>query len=145
METEPASAVDRVPPDFTQSQDGSLGLDYDGRRFRPVTADDQAPAAHYHQAADLLWADFSGGHVRRGTLVGTCKDDGVLDFGYSMVTDGGDVITGRCHSIPELLSDGRIRLTEHWERFPPHASSGVSYLEEVAPHGNGAGPVTSAR
>ena len=107
-------------------------IDYDGRRFSPVTdPPEDTPVAHYHQSGDLLWGEFSGADVRRGTLVGTCDPQGVLDFAYCMVNAGGEVLTGLCRSVPEVLADGRIRLTEHWERFGPGASSGVSALEEL--------------
>jgi hypothetical protein len=113
-----------------------IPVSYDGRRFRAVadgTDGGDASSAVYRQDGDLLWAEFSGGGVRRGMLVGTCGPDGVLDFGYSMVTGTGEVICGRCHSLPERMPDGRIRLAEHWERFGPHAGTGVSYLEEADP------------
>ena len=106
-------------------------INYDGRLFRPVTdAPGELPTARYHQAQDLLWGEFAGGEVRRGSLTGTCDADGTLRFAYCMVVDGGQVITGLCRSVPELLPDGRIRLTEYWERFGPEADSGVSALEE---------------
>lgn len=111
----------------------AAAVNYDGRRFRAVADGSAASLAHYHQQGDLVWAEFSGGGVRRGMLVGRCGRDGVIDFGYSMVADTGELVSGRCHSLPELMPDGRIRLTEHWERFPPHAAAGVSCLEEVGP------------
>jgi hypothetical protein len=105
---------------------------YHGRRFRAATGDGGGvPVAHYHQDADLVWGEFTGGHVRRGSLVGTCGPDGVLDFTYCMADEDGQVISGRCHSVPDRLDDGRIRLTERWERYGPHAAMGISYLEEV--------------
>lgn len=107
-------------------------IDYDGRRFSPVPATSaSATIAHYHQQQDLLWAEFAGGEIRRGSLAGTSTPDGVLRFGYCMVLADGEVITGVCRSFPEVLADGRIRLTEHWERFGAAASSGISTLEEL--------------
>lgn len=108
-------------------------INYNGRLFRPVTdTPAETPVARYHQTQDLLWGEFSGGEVRRGSLTGTCDDDGVLRFAYCMVVDGGEVVTGLCRSVPEVLPDGRIRLTEYWERFGAGASQGVSALEELA-------------
>ena len=108
-------------------------INYNGRLFRPVTdTPSETPVAHYHQTRDLLWGEFSGGEVRRGSLTGTCDTDGVLNFAYCMVAQDGEVVTGLCRSVPEVLADGRIRLTEYWERFGPGASSGVSALEELA-------------
>ncbi|MDQ1721863.1 MAG: hypothetical protein QOI26_1597 [Pseudonocardiales bacterium] len=113
-------------------------IDYDGRRFSPVTATSghagtagSVTVAHYHQSQDLVWAEFSGGEVRRGSIAGTSSADGVLQFAYCMVLKSGEAVTGVCHSIPEVLADGRIRLTEHWERFGSGASSGISALEEL--------------
>jgi hypothetical protein len=109
-------------------------IDYDGRRFSPVPSTSPEPTiAHYHQHQDLLWAEFSGGEVRRGSIAGTSATDGELRFGYCMVLTSGQVITGVCRSIPEVLPDGRIRLAEHWERFGDGAASGISVLEELPP------------
>ncbi|MEH1098288.1 hypothetical protein [Micromonospora sp. CPCC 205561] len=109
-------------------------ISYDGRRFRrpEEVTDDLATTATYHQQGDLVWADFAGGEVRRGSLVGRCAEDGTIAFSYSMVLRGGDVISGRSTSRPEVLADGRIRLHEEWERFAPRAGAGTSAIEEAA-------------
>jgi hypothetical protein len=110
-------------------------IDFNGKRFSPA-GDEEAgegdrPVASYRQRGDLLWADFSGGSVRRGSLTGVCRPDEVLEFTYTMVLADGSVLAGHCESTPELLPDGRIRLHERWERYGPHAASGVSLLDEV--------------
>ncbi len=107
-------------------------INYDGRNFSPVrdSAGEQ-PVAHYHQAGDLVWGEFSGAEIRRGQLVGRCGADGVVRFSYGMVLDDGVIITGFCRAVPEVMADGRVRLTEHYERFGEGASRGISILEEV--------------
>jgi len=107
------------------------GISYDEVTFR-VPDETHGPSARYHQQGDLVWADFGGGEVRRGSVVGTCDDDGVLRLSYCMVLRGGGIIAGRSTSTPQRLADGRIRLTERWERYGPDAASGVSYLEQVS-------------
>jgi hypothetical protein len=109
------------------------GINYDGRRFRPVGHGADAPVATYRQRDDLLWADFSGGNARRGSLTGVCTPDGRLRFAYTMVLDGGEIISGYCESTPEVLADGRIRLHETWQRYGANATSGTSQIEEVPP------------
>jgi hypothetical protein len=106
-------------------------IDYDGRRFRPAEADAEGRTAVYRQDGDLLWGTFSGGRARRGTLSGVCAPDGTLDFAYCMVLDDGEVVSGRCHSTPELRADGGVDLREEWERYGKHAAMGVSYLKEI--------------
>ncbi|MBD0743150.1 hypothetical protein [Streptomyces sp. CBMA152] len=105
--------------------------DLDGRRFRNAAYGEQAPVALYRQDGDLLWADFEGGDVRRGALSGRRLPDGTLEFAYSMVMASGDIIAGRCHSTVEVGPDGRATLHETWERYGPHADTGVSTLVEV--------------
>lgn len=106
-------------------------INYDGRRFRPVGADDRNVGT-YRQNGDLVWGDFGGGGgVRRGSLCGLCAADGTLEFAYTMVLDSGEIVSGRCVSTPRALPDGRIGLVEAWERYGPNPATGVSELEEV--------------
>jgi len=111
-------------------------IGYDGRRFSPVSdSPGPRPVAHYHQRDDLVWGEFAGGDVRCGSLAGTSDADGVLRFGYCMVLDSGRTLVGICRSVPEILDDGRIRLTEYWERFGDGAGTGISALEELPASG----------
>lgn len=41
-------------------------------------------------------------------------------------------MTGRCHSVPEVLADGRIRLHEQWQWTSGNQSKGESVIEEIA-------------
>jgi hypothetical protein len=106
-------------------------INYDGRRFRALGHGPDAPTATYRQSGDLLWAEFGGGSVRRGTLSGLVAPDGSLEFAYTMVLESGEVIPGHCASKPEILDDGRILLHETWQRFGAHAATGTSQIEEV--------------
>lgn len=109
-----------------------MTIRYDGRRFRVADQPgDDVPQARYHQHGDLVWAEFGGGGVRRGSLAGTCDPDGVLRLAYCMVLAGGELVSGQCVSTPIVLADGRVRLAEQWERFGPQPAAGMSYLEEV--------------
>lgn len=107
-----------------------MSIDYEGREFRKLEAEDGV-TARYHQEDDLVWADFTGGPVRRGTVNGICGPDGTLRFAYTMVLDGGDVIAGSSVNTPEFDADGGLLLREEWERYGPHAETGVSYLAEA--------------
>lgn len=107
-------------------------IDYDGRRFRPTPPDGGEPSTavgRYHQAGDLIWAEFAGASARAGRLVGTCRPDGTIDAVYCLVTTQGETIAGSLVSTPTVLTDGRVALTERWRRMD--GSSGVSQLEEV--------------
>ncbi|MCK8675996.1 MULTISPECIES: hypothetical protein [Streptomyces] len=107
-----------------------MSIDYNGRQFRKLASQDGVTAV-YHQRDDLVWADFEGGPVRRGSVNGVCDPDGILRLAYTMVMDCGDVIAGRTVNTPEQGADGGLLLREEWERYGPHAETGVSYLSEV--------------
>lgn len=105
-------------------------IDYDGRVFRPVPdPTDEGARGRYHQAGDLVWAEFGGGPLRTGRLVGTCTPDGTITGGYCQVHADGAVVAGQLTSTPQVLPDGRVVLTENWRRAD--GSSGQSRIEEV--------------
>ncbi|MGH3656074.1 MAG: hypothetical protein ACRDUA_05400, partial [Micromonosporaceae bacterium] len=106
-------------------------IDYTDRVFRSVEHPDIT--GHYHSDGDLVWAEFSGAPVSLGRLVGHRAADGSLELAYSYRLASGDLVAGRCTSRPEVLPDGRIRLTEHFRRLDGKA--GVSVIEELPrPH-----------
>lgn len=108
-------------------------IDYDDRFFSsgaPETATAQgSPVGHYHQQGEQVWAEFHGGKVVVGRLVGTCDPGGILRLAYCQVLLDGQVIAGTCTSTPEHLPDGRLRLHEEWRRLD--GSTGVSCIEEI--------------
>ena len=109
-----------------------MSIDYDGRTFRPTkngSADLPGALGRYTQRGDLIEAVISGGAVRTGHLVATADADGVLDAAYCLVLVSGEVVAGRCESLPTVLPDGRLRLTERWRR--DDGSIGVTVIEEV--------------
>jgi hypothetical protein len=114
-----------------------LAFDYDGLTFvsaaaaETTGADGDVPRGHYHQRGDLVWGEFSGGTVRRGSLAGRCAPDGTIRFAYCQVLVDGRVVAGECVSRPARLPDGRIRLREEWQRYGPHADRGVSIVDET--------------
>jgi hypothetical protein len=103
-------------------------LDYDGRRFR---AEGSTAVAVYRQEGDLVWAEVSGGEVRRGTLAGLRDAAGALHLGYTIVLATGEVVCGHTVNTPEFTDDGRVRLRGLWERYRPRAATGTDYLDEV--------------
>lgn len=109
-------------------------MNYDGRRFASSAAETagaggDTPVGHYHQAGDVIWAEFAGGAVRSGRLVGSCGADGVLDLAYVQLLASGELAAGRMTSVPHPLPDGRVRLEERWRR--DDGSTGTSWIEEV--------------
>ena len=111
-------------------------FDLEGRQFASVQNSgsgevDAQTRFQYHQKEDIIWATYSGGAIRFGTLTGLVMADGQLDFRYAHVNDKNEMMTGRCLSTPETLADGRLRFHESWQWTSGDMSSGNSTIEEV--------------
>lgn len=118
-----------------------MPIDYDGRRFRPVTNSPNGQVSgdtefEYHQIDDIVWATYHGGSIRFGTLTGRVDEDGSLAFHYVHVATDGTTMTGWCRSTPEVLEDGRIRLREEWQWTSGDHSAGTSTIEETTDVGS---------
>ncbi|MFG2431370.1 hypothetical protein [Streptomyces sp. NPDC048590] len=107
----------------------------DGLVLAPVA--DQAPGQvgtgtrfTYHEEEGRIWAEYAGGDVVRGHLVGTREADR-LDFRYVQLKRDGTTSGGHCVSAVTDLPDGRVRLDETWE-WESQAGSGTSVVEELA-------------
>ncbi len=87
---------------------------------------------HYRHEGNSIWADYAGGKIRKGFLIGTVSPAGELDFNYCHINTAGELRSGRCHSVPEVLSDGRLRLREQWQWTDRESSVGESVVEEVS-------------
>ena len=85
---------------------------------------------HYRQTDDLIFADYAGGEIVKGHLLGKVIDDERLEFVYHHLNKAGEIMTGRCTSYPEWGEDGRMRLKEYWQWTCRDHSSGESVIVE---------------
>lgn len=106
----------------------------DGLVLAPVA--DQAPGQvgtrtrfTYREQDGEISAEYTGGDVVRGYLVGTREGDR-LDFRYVQLDRDGTTSSGHCVSTVVELSDGRVRLEEQWE-WESRAGSGTSVVEQI--------------
>ncbi|MEV0693752.1 hypothetical protein [Streptomyces sp. NPDC050388] len=111
----------------------------DGLVLAPVA--DQAPGQvgtrtrfAYHERDGGIWAEYAGGDVVRGYLVGTREGDR-LDFRYVQLRQDGTTSSGHCVSTVVELPDGRVRLEETWE-WESQQGSGTSVVEQLTGPGD---------
>ena len=95
-------------------------INYDGRKFVPKMNSKNGEVSEqtvftYHQSGNLLWAEYSGGDIWKGSLIGTVLSNGELDFVYHHMNRDMQVKTGKCHSVPTILENGKIELSEKRE------------------------------
>ncbi len=111
-------------------------INYDGRKFIPKMNSKNGEVSDqtvflYHQNGTLLWAEYSGGDILKGSLIGCVLDNGELDFVYHHMNRDMQAKTGKCHSVPTVKENGKIELSEQWEWTSGDYSKGESLLIEV--------------
>lgn len=137
VENEVILAYEVMEKEFNQA---SSAINYDGRKFVPkINSENGEVNAQtvflYHQNGNLLWAEYSGGNILKGSLIGSVSDGGELDFVYHHINRDMHVKTGKCHSVPIVKTDGKIELSEQWEWTSGDFSKGASLLVEVRDEG----------
>jgi hypothetical protein len=110
-------------------------VNYNNKLFRPIRNTENGETSnetvfHYRQTGNILTAEYSGGKIKSGHLIGLVEESGNIDMRYHQVNDKGELMTGICKSTPEILANGKIRLHEKWEWTSNDKSKGQSILEE---------------
>ncbi|MFB5663489.1 n-acetylglutamate synthase [Alteribacillus sp. HJP-4] len=111
-------------------------INYDGRtfvsKFNSFNGEvSSSTYFHYKQEDNMLTADYSGGEIVTGRIIGLVHDDGTLAFRYNHITSARELRGGECTSTPKILKDGRIRLHENWKWLDKEQLTGHSIVEEV--------------
>ncbi|RIA10616.1 hypothetical protein OE09_2488 [Flavobacteriaceae bacterium MAR_2010_72] len=86
---------------------------------------------NYKQTGNILTSKYSGGNILEGHLIGLVSSNGEIDIRYHQINLKGDLMTGVCKSIPEVLKSGKIRLHEQWQWTSGDKSKGNSIIEEI--------------
>jgi hypothetical protein len=113
-----------------------MSINFNGKLFRsaanvPNGEVDESTIFRYHQQDQIVWADYSGGKIIRGQMIGIVLPDGRLEFRYQHVNGANELMTGICISTPEILADGRLQLHEDWQWTCHDFSTGKSIVEEM--------------
>jgi len=84
---------------------------------------------YYFQKDNIIWADYNGGEIIKGQLIGKQLNNGDLEFFYHHINREGDIKVGKC--ISEIkIENNKIKLYEKWQWLCDDMSSGTSELIE---------------
>lgn len=111
-------------------------MNYNNKSFKPVQTSENGETTNetifnYRQTGVVLTAEYKGGKIVRGHLLGQVDAKGNIDMRYHQINTKGELMTGTCRSSPEVLSNGKIRLHEEWRWTSGDCSSGKSVIEEI--------------
>lgn len=111
-------------------------MNYHNKRFRPVLQSENSETSGetiflYKQEGNVLTSEYAGGNILTGHLIGLVDKQGNIDMRYHQINLQGELMTGICKSVPEHLSNGKIKLHESWQWTSGDQSTGQSILEEI--------------
>ncbi|WP_394748020.1 n-acetylglutamate synthase [Spongiimicrobium salis] len=110
-------------------------INYHGKRFSVVENSGNGQLGsttffEYTQNGNILHCEYTGEHIIYGQLLGIVDQEGKINMRYHQIDKEGNIRTGICHSKPEIMENGKIRLHESWEWTSGDCSKGNSILEE---------------
>jgi hypothetical protein len=86
---------------------------------------------HYHQVNDLIWAEYAGGDILKGFLIGKMINGSNLEFTYQHMNNSMEIMTGKCISCIHVNDSEKIELYESWQWTCKDNSKGDSILVEI--------------
>ncbi len=110
-----------------------MAINYNNKTFKVKGSDDaNATFFKYYQKGNILWGQYEGGSVKKGSLIATVDDNGVLQMHYQHLNTNLEFKLGKCTSTPKILEDGRIEIFEAYESVNTESiSKGEITLIEV--------------
>ena len=111
-------------------------VNLDNKTFRSVSNSgngevSDATVFHYRQNGPVVMAEYGGGAIKSGNLLGRIDSSGVITMTYQHFNVANELRTGRCVSTPEILPNGKLRYHESWEWTGGLEGSGASIIEEM--------------
>lgn len=111
-------------------------INYNKKRFISVKNSDNGEVSKdliftYNQTENIVTSNYQGGKILKGQLIGLVNKNGEINIRYQQVNTSGELKTGICHTTPEIMDNGKIRLHEKWQWTSGDKTSGNSILEEL--------------
>ena len=119
-----------------QKKKGKNIFNLDGRTFTALSNSDNGEVGnntlfYYSQTDNIISADYYGGQIMKGNLIGKQLENGEFDFFYHHINSIGELKIGKCLSKAKMLDDGRLKLFEKWQWLCDDMSNGESELIEI--------------
>jgi len=88
-------------------------MNYNNKRFIPISNSDNAEVSseiifHYYQTNNILTCEYFGKNIQKGNLIGLVDKLGNIEMSYHHINKKGKLMTGTCHSKPEVMKNGKI-------------------------------------
>jgi len=86
---------------------------------------------HFWQDGIVFYADYFGGDVREGHIIGKFAEDGTGELLYHCLTHHKDLKAGKARAVFSKTEDNRLAFDLDWEWITGDQSGGQSRYEEL--------------
>ncbi|WP_427452141.1 hypothetical protein [Litorimonas sp. WD9-15] len=90
---------------------------------------------HFWQNGDAFYADYFGGDVREGHIIGRFTGDRTGTLLYHCITKDRTLKAGRAVATFRLSDEGRVSMALEWSWISGGEGAGTSFYEEIPEHG----------
>ena len=84
---------------------------------------------HYHQQEKMIWAEYGGGEILKGFLIGKWINDSQIEFTYQHLNQALENRLGRCRTTFSL-ENGKLIGREQWQWLDT-LDQGNSLIQEM--------------
>lgn len=120
---------------YANDQKQDMIPNLNNRKFKSISNSENGEVSaqtvfSYSQSDSIIWAEYSGGQIVRGNLLGKVEDDH-LAFVYHHINMSGEMMTGTCTSYPDITENNKLKFKEYWQWTCKDRSSGESTIIEI--------------
>ena len=114
----------------------NLCINYNGKTFTSSANSANGEVSgdtifHYYQSEQIVWAEYAGGDIKKGYLIGLSDQNGNLDFTYQHINKDLEIKIGKCRSTPVVRENSKLELREEWQWLSGDQSKGTSTIVEM--------------
>ena len=84
---------------------------------------------HFHQENNIIWAEYSGGKVKLGRLLGVVTGN-KLNHNYIQINTKDEINSGEGNSLIKINNENKLQIIEEWE-WKSQDGKGKSVMTEL--------------
>lgn len=112
-----------------------MQFNFDNKKLRitliegPDTEVNEDTIFHFHQEENIIWAEYSGGKVKLGRLIGVLNGEN-LTHSYIQINMKDEINSGQGNSKISLNEANKLQIIEEWE-WKSQEGKGKSVMTEI--------------
>ncbi len=130
-----ACVLEKIENATFESETPTNTIDFKGKTFKLVENSENGTVNNetifkYDQNDNIVTADYSGGTIKYGKIIGVINDDR-LDLLYQCITTEDELKAGKAQASISFNEQGKMKLKLDWQWLNDKAQKGISEYIEI--------------